>query len=160
MSVRSGKDIRFLEVRRPDLDAQEAAEVAARLFGISGHAEPIYSERDRNFRLRSAGGEFILKIANAEEDPSVTGFQLGALLHIARTDPDMPVPRVRATLSGQAFAELTLRSGSRHAAYVLSFVPGVIIGEVRQSPALLADPGRIVARLGRALRGYFHPAAD
>jgi 4-aminobutyrate aminotransferase-like enzyme/Ser/Thr protein kinase RdoA (MazF antagonist) len=160
MSVRSGKDIRFLEVRRPDLDAQEAAEVAARLFGISGHAEPIYSERDRNFRLRSAGGEFILKIANAEEDPSVTGFQLGALLHIARTDPDMPVPRVRATLAGQAFAELTLRSGSRHAAYVLSFVPGVIIGEVRQSPALLTDHGRMVARLGRALRGYFHPAAD
>jgi hypothetical protein len=26
-----------------------------------------------------------------------------------------------------------------------------------QSPALLADQGRIVARLGRALRGYFHP---
>ncbi|MDF2765970.1 MAG: hypothetical protein K0S81_2964 [Rhodospirillales bacterium] len=156
----SGTDIRFLEVRRPDLDAQEAAEVAARLFGVSGRAEAIYSERDRNFRLRSAGGEFILKIANAEEDSSVTDFQLGALLHIARTDPGMPVPRVRPTLAGQAFAELTLRSGARHATYMLSFIPGVIIGEVRQSPALLADHGRMVARLGRALRGYFHPAAD
>ncbi|HEX6103726.1 MAG TPA: aminotransferase class III-fold pyridoxal phosphate-dependent enzyme [Alphaproteobacteria bacterium] len=155
----SGTDIRFLEVRRPDLDAEEAAEVAARLFGVSGQAEPIYSERDRNFRLRSAGGEFILKIANAEEDPSVTDFQLGALLHIGRTDPGLPVPRVRPTLAGQAFEELTLRSGARHAAYMLSFIPGVIIGEVRQSPALLADHGRMVARLGRALRGHFHPAA-
>lgn len=152
--------IRFLEVRRPELGSDEAAEIAARLFGGSGQAEPIYSERDRNFRLRSSAGEFILKIANGEEDRAVTDFQLRALLHIARTDPGMPVPRLRTTLAGEPFADVTLRSGARHAAYLLSFIPGRIIGAVRQSPALLADHGRMVARLGRALRGYFHPAAD
>ena len=156
----SGAAIRFLEVRRPQLDADEAAEIAARSFGISARAEPIYSERDRNFRLRGSGGDFILKIANDEEDRSITEFQLGALLHIVRTDPDMPVPRVRPTRAGARFAEVRLRCGASHSAYMLSYIPGKIIGEVRQSPALLAEHGRMVARLGRALRGYFHPAAD
>jgi 4-aminobutyrate aminotransferase-like enzyme/Ser/Thr protein kinase RdoA (MazF antagonist) len=155
----SGAAIRFLEVRRPQLGADEAAEIATRLFGIPARAEPIYSERDRNFRLNSSAGDFILKIANGEEDRSVTDFQLGALLHVARTDPDMPVPRVRPTRAGAPFSEVTLCSGVTHAAYMLSFIPGDIIGEVRQSPALLADHGQVVARLGRALRGYCHPAA-
>jgi len=56
------------------------------------------SERDQNFRLRSLSGrEYVLKIANPDEDRAVTNLQTEALLHLAAADPDLPVP---AHLSG------------------------------------------------------------
>ena len=38
-------------------------------------------------------------------------------------------------------------------------MPGVIINDVEQTPELLRDLGANVARLGLALRGFYHPAA-
>jgi len=149
-----------LEAKAPAFSASEAEEIARRVFGIVASAYPLDSERDQNFRLRAGDGpDWVLKIANPAEDPEVLDFQSEALLHIARMDPDLAVPRVKTTLSGDDCHSIEGSDGRRFIVRALSFLPGALLDDVANSPALRRDVGAAAARLARALRGFFHPAA-
>jgi 4-aminobutyrate aminotransferase-like enzyme/Ser/Thr protein kinase RdoA (MazF antagonist) len=49
--------------------------------------------------------------------------------------------------------------GRHFMARVLSFLPGTLLEDVANSPALRRSVGAATGRLARALRGFFHPAA-
>lgn len=153
--------VKFLDLTLPKLAAAEAADIARREFGIEAAAKQLYSERDANFHLRPAdgGAGHVLKIANAVEDPAVIDLQTASLRHIARADPDLPVPRVVPAKGGAAIAWVTLAGGTRHMARVYSFLPGRTLEQVPHRPALLRDLGCFAARLDKALAGFSHPAA-
>lgn len=90
----------------PAFDAHDAARIAA-AFGITGAASPSVSERDQNFRIAVEDGPgWVLKISNAAEDPSVVDMQARAMLHIARTAPELPVMRIGRALDGRSHAML------------------------------------------------------
>jgi 4-aminobutyrate aminotransferase-like enzyme/Ser/Thr protein kinase RdoA (MazF antagonist) len=149
-----------LEAKPPAFSVSEAEEIARRVFGIVGSADPLDSERDQNFRLRTEGGpDWVLKIANPAEDPAVLDLQTEALLHIARVAPDLAVPRVESTLHGEHRHSIEGQDGRRFVVRVLSFLPGTLLEHAPNSAALHRDVGAATARLARALRGYFHPAA-
>ena len=75
--------------------------MAAQYFGLHGNCRLLSGERDLNFQLTcSDGAQYVLKIANAAEDPLVTDFQNQALLHIQQCDPLLPVQRVYPNLGG------------------------------------------------------------
>jgi hydroxylysine kinase len=149
-----------LEAKPPAFSVLEAEEIARRVFGIVGSADPLDSERDQNFRLRTDdGGDWVLKIANPAEDPAVLELQTEALLHIARVDPDLAVPRVRTTLDGDDRHSIEEHDGRRFIVRLLSFLPGALLDDVANCATLRRDVGAATARLAQALRGYFHPAA-
>lgn len=149
-----------LEVKAPAFSVAEAEGIAKRIFGVSGSAHALVSERDQNFQLRSDDGRaYVLKIANPAEDPAVLDFQSQALLHIARVNPELPVPHLVATAEGAPSGAVDGADGRRFITRLLDYLPGGLLGEVRPSRALLRDVGASAARLGQALRGYFHPAA-
>jgi Ser/Thr protein kinase RdoA (MazF antagonist) len=153
--------VKFLDLTLPNLLAAEAAEIARQEFGLLGEARRLHSERDANFHLRPAGGGpgHILKIANAVEEPDVVDLQTASLRHIARMDPDLPVPRVILSKAGAPVAWVTLAAGTRHMARVYSFLPGQTLDKMPHPAALLRDLGRFAARLDKALTGFSHPAA-
>lgn len=153
--------VKFLDLTLPKLTAAEAAEIARREFGLEAVAKQLYSERDANFHLRPADGGpgHVLKIANAVEDPAVIDLQTASLRHIARVDPDLPVPRVIPARDGAELARVTLAGGTRHMARVYSFLPGRTLEQVPHLPALLRDIGCFAARLDKALAGFQHAAA-
>jgi Ser/Thr protein kinase RdoA (MazF antagonist) len=149
-----------LSWKAPALSASDARRIASEVFGVDATARLLASERDQNFHLRSeAGGEFVFKVANPAEDPAVVDFQTRALLHIAACDPTLPVPRVIATTTGEHSRIAVAADGRRHIVRLLSYLPGRLLGEVPHPPPLLHSVGSTLARLGRALRGFFHPAA-
>jgi Ser/Thr protein kinase RdoA (MazF antagonist) len=149
-----------LEAKAPAFSVEESEEIAKRSFGVSGSARALVSERDQNFHLRSADGrEYVLKIANPAEDPAVLDFQTQALLHIARVNPELPVPHLVTTIDGDSDCEIEGADGRRFITRLLSFLKGEVLDDVQPSRALLRDVGASAARLGQALRGYFHPAA-
>jgi 4-aminobutyrate aminotransferase-like enzyme/Ser/Thr protein kinase RdoA (MazF antagonist) len=149
-----------LEVKAPALACADAERIAAEVFGVSAEARPLYSERDQNFHLHARDGrELVLKVANPAEDPAVIDFQTSALLHIARTDPELPVPRVVATAGGASSCPIQGPDGRSSIARLLSFLPGQLLEHAPHDPGLLREVGVAAARLGRALRGFFHPAA-
>ncbi|HXV35767.1 MAG TPA: phosphotransferase, partial [Myxococcota bacterium] len=149
-----------LEAKAPDLSAAQAEAFAQRHFGVRGSARALPSERDQNFHLRGADGrEFVLKIANPAEDPSVLDFQSKALLHIASVDPELPVPHLVTTTDGAESCEIEAADGRRSIVRLLSYLRGGVLADARRSRELLRDVGASAARLGQALRGFFHPAS-
>jgi len=149
-----------LEAQAPAFSNQEAEATAQRAFDIQASAHPLDSERDQNFHLRAKdGSEWVLKIANPAENPALLDMQTQALLHIAQVDPSLPIPRVKATPDGASFHEIDGADGRRFIVRVLSFLPGQLLDDATLHPALLRDVGAMAARLARALRGFFHPAA-
>jgi len=149
-----------LEAKAPAFSVAEAEEFAERLFSVGGSIRALVSERDQNFHLRSdEGREYVLKIANPAEDPAVLDFQTQALLHIARVNPELPVPHLVATAEGAASCWVEGAGGTRFITRLLSYLPGGLLGDVEPTRALLRDVGASAAKLGQALRGYFHPAA-
>jgi len=149
-----------LLAQAPAFSTQEAEAIAQRVFDIQASAHSLVSERDQNFRLlTNDGSEWVLKIANPAENPALLDMQTQALLHIAQVDPSLAIPRVRATPDGALFHEIDGADGRRFIARVLSFLPGQLLDDATLHPALARDVGAMTARLARALRGFFHPAA-
>lgn len=141
----------------PDFSESAVTGLARDHFGRVGQLRRLTSERDLNFWLAAATGEsHVLKIANLAEPIESVHFQTEALLHLERTAPGLPVPRVVRTLTGAT--EATLAEGN--ILRLLTFLEGEPLHSAQSS----ADQSRSIASLGaalaRALRGFDHPAAD
>jgi 4-aminobutyrate aminotransferase-like enzyme/Ser/Thr protein kinase RdoA (MazF antagonist) len=144
----------------PQFDRSEAETLARRQFGVAAAAEPLPSERDQNFRLTTADHrQFVLKIANATEQPDILEFQNAALEHLAARQPGLAVPRVQRSVSGQAMVRVAGADGREHLVRLLTWVPGTVLAEVRpHTERLLESLGRRVAETNRAFAGFSHPA--
>lgn len=145
----------------PQFSAAEAVAIMRAHFGLEVAAEALVSERDQNFELTTSDGrKFVLKIANAVEDPVVTDFQIRALLHIAsRCDESIAAPTILETKDGRSDFVID-KDGASHVARVVSYLPGVPMYELTLSAPLCRDLGRYLARLDLALGDFSHPGAD
>lgn len=147
----------------PAFSDAEAAAIVRRHWGFDAAARPLVSERDQNFRMRTGDGrEFVLKIANAAEDPLVTDFQIRALVHIADRvhAGGIPIrtPAVMPTTGGQSSVIVAGGQG-RHVTRLVTFLPGVPLAEREASPRLARRMGAYLAHLGTALAGFEHPGS-
>jgi len=130
-------------------------------YGLDGKLEPLDSERDRNFRVTTGDDEkYVLKFASSAEDVAVTEFQNEALRHVARVAPELPIPRLVLTSSGETAVNVIAADGRRHLARLLSWLDGVPLKSVQFSAGHAATLGTCLARLGHALRDYQHPASN
>jgi 4-aminobutyrate aminotransferase-like enzyme/Ser/Thr protein kinase RdoA (MazF antagonist) len=148
-----------LRARPPAFGSGEAARIAERVFGLAGTLSPLPSERDENYRIDTGGGSFLLKISNSADGAAFTEMQTVALLHVERTDPDLPVMRVVPTAGGERWTRIAAADGREHFVRALTFLPGHNPATEDLDERALEGWGVAVARLGRALRGFFHPAA-
>jgi 4-aminobutyrate aminotransferase-like enzyme len=144
----------------PVFDHRRAQEVAERVFGISGPLTPLPSERDLNFRLEDDGGKaFLLKLQNPADGTAVVEMQTEAILHVARHEPSLPVMRIVPTRSGELWAGVAGEDGRVSSVRLFTFLEGHNPAAEELVHAALRAWGATVATLGRALRGFFHPAA-
>jgi hydroxylysine kinase len=137
-----------------------AESLAREHFGILGHAERLTGERDENFWIRTeVGPGYVLKVANAAEAPEITDLQIAALLHVERVDPTLPCARVHRCKDGGTQARFIDENGTHRTAVLYSFLPGKPLLHARRSSVQRAACGRLLARLGHALRNFEHPAS-
>jgi Ser/Thr protein kinase RdoA (MazF antagonist) len=152
-----------LSAAPPRFDEAGAARLAADLFGFEGVVERVFdSERDQNFLLTNDAEQRVLKISNAGEDRGVLEMEIAAALHALRVDPSLPVARPLAAKEGTAFVAIAEDGrGGVHMARMTEFVRGLAsVDAMDLDRAALWSYGATLARLGRALRGFFHPSAD
>lgn len=155
-------EIKFLDRNPPAHPVEEVRAVAERYYGLEGNFRPLQSERDQNFLVETNDdSRFVFKVANADESGDVIEFQLGALQHIARTEPSLPVPRVVPSDQGRAFHIVDFSNGRKHLVYVLTYLDGTLLSETSVCDDISAHRrlGVFMARVDMALRGYFHPSA-
>ena len=152
----------------PAFSLDQAVELAERYFGLRGSASSVGSERDQGFVIGGPEGPVgVLKISNASEDPAVLDMETAAALHVRSVDPELPVatpfPVVGADLSAGRDAFMTTVEGPgglTHLVRACTYMPGRASIDPPEIDAEAAfDYGVTVARLGRAMRSFFHPSA-
>jgi 4-aminobutyrate aminotransferase-like enzyme/Ser/Thr protein kinase RdoA (MazF antagonist) len=149
-----------LRTCQPSFGFAEGERIARDLYGLAVSASALPGERDSNFRLRTADGrEFVLKIQEVAADAESTGCLVGVLDHLAEQDPALPVPRLFPTQNGEAIGRFS-RGESDYATCLLNFLSGHLLADSRPSDGLLHDAGATLARLDRALQGFFHPSLN
>jgi 4-aminobutyrate aminotransferase-like enzyme/Ser/Thr protein kinase RdoA (MazF antagonist) len=149
-----------LEAPPPSFAPPEAERIAADRFGIRGTADPLNSERDQNVRITTPRGEgYVLKISNPAEDPAFVDMQTQAMLHIARTDPGLPVMRLIPASDGAHHVDVTAGDGRSHMVRLVTLMPGRTLEPRELDLEAVRRFVAISARLGVAMRGFFHAAA-
>jgi 4-aminobutyrate aminotransferase-like enzyme/Ser/Thr protein kinase RdoA (MazF antagonist) len=163
----------------PSFGIAEGERIARDLYGLAVSISALPGERDCNFRLRTAetpgvatpgvatpglaaqsdtSRGFVLKILEVAADASSIDCLVRVLDHLAEQDPTLPVPRLFPTQRGEALGRFT-RDGVDYAACLVSFLPGQLLLEsAPPSTALLQNVGSTLARVDRALQGFFHPS--
>src|SRR5436305_14960970 len=146
-----------LETPPPRFSADEAAVIAAALFGIEGTATNLGSERDQTFLIDDGAEGGVLKISNLGEEASVLELESEAILHARRADPELPVPEPRLSLGDEYWPSWDGEDGP-HFVRLFQRLHGSHRGAELDDRALYAY-GQTHARLNLALRSYFHAAA-
>jgi 4-aminobutyrate aminotransferase-like enzyme/Ser/Thr protein kinase RdoA (MazF antagonist) len=146
----------------PTFEMEVARQILRNRFGVESSAlTPLAGERDQNFRVDTADGRRLLfKISNPADGLSIVGMQAAALRHIERVDPGLPVMRVVPDTVGESWAEVRGPDGRTYPVRLFTFLPGKVTANTALTTPAIRSFGQTVARLGRALRGFFHPAAD
>jgi Ser/Thr protein kinase RdoA (MazF antagonist) len=148
------------EVKAPDISLVEAVALVKHHYGLVGRASALNSERDHNFQIETERhGKFVLKIAHPAETIETVDFQTAALMHIAAVDPDLGVPAVRPTMTGDLHPVISIRGDEPRITRLLTYLPGRILATTEASAQQDRNLGVFLARLGRALRGFYHCAA-
>ncbi|SEH43035.1 4-aminobutyrate aminotransferase [Halopenitus malekzadehii] len=146
-------------VQPPTIDERRAARIAEREFGTQGTATELGGERDQNFRIDVDDGEaYVLKVSSPADDEASLDLQTEALRHIQRTDPDLPVMEPVPTTDGSLWT--TIEDDETYHVRLFTHVPGRPVPGQDLDAEALFKYGAVVARLGKALRGFFHPDAD
>lgn len=148
----------------PCYSTSEVSEALKQHFGLEGTFEPLPSERDLNLKLTSPNGTcHIVKITNAGEDPQRLDLQIQLLKHLERVDPELPLPSLISSLSGDSAVRINRGPQSQpeqeNTLRVVSYLPGIPLAEADKTPQTLEGLGRLLGRLDRALRAFGHPAA-
>lgn len=151
----------------------EAERIARDLYGLAVTVNALPGERDCNFRLRTADApgadvrgahapgaatrEFVLKIHDVAIDAGSTECLVSVLDHLAEQDPALPVPRLFPTQQGDAAGRFS-SEGVDYSTCLVSFLPGRLLAALPPSTVLLQNLGATLARVDRALQGFFHPS--
>lgn len=141
-------------LRPPELPLEVLSTFARQTYGVEGAWKALEGERDQNVRISlPGGGSAVFKLCNPAEGTDILRCQAEALEHIALADPELPVPRLLRTRSGEPLGRLE-HEGVIYPAMLLSWLEGDVPGEKHLTPAALFAFGRMLARLGLALRGF------
>ncbi|MEI7769828.1 MAG: aminotransferase class III-fold pyridoxal phosphate-dependent enzyme [Chloroflexales bacterium] len=130
-------------------------------YGIAATATALPGEYDRNFHIVAAdGAQYVLKIVHPDRSGGEINLQVRGLLHLAERAPELGTPQVIPTLDGALAARRSV-GGEERLAWMLSYLPGTVLAEVRpHSPQLLRDLGRWLGGAAAALAGFAHPLAE
>lgn len=153
----------------PKFDISAADEFAKRLFGLVpvSPTKPLVSERDQNFLIETADGQFVLKISNSGEvrDNLIAQNEMISRLADAESasgSTKTKAARVIKSRTGElieSVAATNAMDGSRHFVRVITFVAGRPMATLSHaSDELLQHLGSTVAGMTQALSGYDHAA--
>src|SRR5881394_696866 len=147
--------------KAPRLTIDNAIQIAAEVYGLQVSATALPSERDQNFLLEiSTGEKFVLKIANADEDPQFLDCQNQLIRFLAAANIDLEFPRIVQTIAGEDLAEVTGDDSRKHSVRLLTWVYGACFAEAKpHDRTLLASLGRALGQMDMACANFVHPAA-
>lgn len=130
--------------------------VVSDTWGIKGDFIRLDGEYDLNFLISNETG-YILKVMRPSCDVAFLQMQCLAIQHIRKRIPDIPIPNVVATLSGDLFAQVTDKDGEERVVWMLEKAEGITYANFRpQTTGLAHQLGSILAKMDEALSDFKH----
>ena len=149
-----------LTTQPPQLATQDAQVLARRFYGLDLMASGLSGERDRNFKMTGQdGSQYLLKVSNPAEARDIVNLQTCVLNHLAGHASGLSVPRPVAAFDGSYEMPIMLDDGRASILRMLTFLPGMPLGQSRRTAAQRRALGQTLGRLDQALEGFTHPAA-
>jgi len=142
------------------VSAATAARIAETVYGLVGDITVLAGEKDANFRLRVGGRDYLLKIISPGDDPAFIDMHSRALLHVAKTAPEMPVQRLVLTRKGEANHCESFGDEGDRSVRMVTFVEGSLQRGTPETATQRQRAGAMLARLQAALEGFRHPAEN
>ena len=142
----------------PTVPPAVLGDFARTVYGLAGQWSRLEGERDQNFKVTGVDGKsWVFKVCHPAEGEAIMAAQADVLEHIALTDPSLPVPRVRRSLSGEQLPCI-IYDGIEFRIMLLSWLEGQIPGDMEFDAEALNELGSLLGRLGVAMRGFVHAA--
>jgi 4-aminobutyrate aminotransferase-like enzyme/Ser/Thr protein kinase RdoA (MazF antagonist) len=145
----------------PRVEPREAQALVSRHFGFDSGVEPLGSQQDSNFLLRTDGEILgVLKLSN----PAFTAIELdaqdAAVKHLAREAPQLRLPAL-VTRDGLPLVTSVNTAAGPARARVLAYLPGGSLADCGYlAPGLIGQLGAIAATVSIALRNFDHEGLE
>jgi 4-aminobutyrate aminotransferase-like enzyme/Ser/Thr protein kinase RdoA (MazF antagonist) len=140
----------------PRLAEDTIAALLREQYGVDGPLRRLAGERDLN---HAVGGDYVLKVQNATDGQDVIEMSSLAIAELVRRDPELPLARIVPTRTGVLWHPVIDAVGRTCFARLFTYMRGHHPGPDELDERGLYGWARVVARVGRGLRGFFHPAA-
>lgn len=147
---------------RPAVDEDQARDIAARAFAISGEPREVGSQQDRNFVIRDGHRGILLKFDNASTSDAERDLQ--TLVSERLRAANVPTPRIldpadcllpRIGVPGQHDAPETIT------ARAFEWIDGAPLSDDAELSGTVAEQlGRLAGRSVSGLSGLTHPASE
>jgi Ser/Thr protein kinase RdoA (MazF antagonist) len=146
--------MRAIAVEPPNFATEVVAAVVARDFNLQGVFTPLVSERDQNFRLRTADGQgFVVKVTGLNEDRIATDFQIAMLSHFEESQFNY-APQIVKTVSGEKRSVISSDADQIYCLRVVTWLDGSLLQDVEWSIDIANRFGRRLAELDLALENF------
>ena len=143
------------------VDVGLVTSLLAEHYDLAGRLQPVATEKDDTFRLRTDSGgylvNYLVKVSPPDEASSVVELQTAAMRFLEASAPELPVQRVRLTVDGREHVDIEAHGGTR-ILRVFDFVEGSVWAQTRPDEGRLAVVGEMLGRVDVALEGFAHPA--
>lgn len=127
-------------------------------YHLTGRLQPVPTEKDDTFRLRSESTDYLVKVSPPDEAQAVVGLQTAAMRFLEGAAPELPAQRVTLTADGCDNVILEATDGSARVLRVLTFVQGAVWAETHPDDQQLGKVGEMLGRVDVALEAFAHPA--
>jgi 4-aminobutyrate aminotransferase-like enzyme/Ser/Thr protein kinase RdoA (MazF antagonist) len=146
-----------MQLPRPDLTQDEAADILQTHYGLSGTLTELGSQQDRNYRIDAGDNSYVLKICRTEYEAVELEAQNGAIRHL-HSKPDAPrVPDIVPSLNGRDVLTVSVRDQDYYVR-LLSYLPGQSMTRRKHLPPVSVSAlGALCAGLARDLSDFDHP---
>jgi len=127
-------------------------------YGLDGRLQPVATEKDDTFRLRTGETDYLVKVSPPNEAPSVVALQTAAMRFLQASAPELPVQRVRLTVDGRDNVVIGGNDGRSRVLRVFTFVEGSVLAQTNPDGEQLAEVGEMLGRVDVALEAFSQPA--
>jgi 4-aminobutyrate aminotransferase-like enzyme/Ser/Thr protein kinase RdoA (MazF antagonist) len=149
-----------MELPRPDVTPDEALSILETRYGLSGTIIELGSQQDRNYRLDTGNGRFVLKVCHMAYETLELEAQNAAIHHLTTIEGAPRVPRLLTSTDGQEIIAVTVREQT-YQVRVLEYLEGESLTHRKYLPKnSVTALGALCARLAQALADFDHPGLE
>ncbi len=148
------------QLPRPDVNSEDAADIAQLFYKLTGTITELGSQQDRNYRIDTGSERYVLKICRSEYATVELEAQNAALRHIAAKPGAPRVPKVMPAHDGQDLIFVSVRDVT-YQVRLLEYLDGEPLTRRKHlSHEAVAALGALGGKLTACLADFDHPGLD